>query len=117
MVLLAGEDVLAVYTPEVLQQRFCICIGVWADGRCGDLVRAALRAGRQDDRVDEVPAPVVLDLDCVGARVEEDLSGGNGCPCCSAGKRDLRAARAVEDDVSVFVAVGAVVDELEIVEL
>ena len=56
-----------------------------------------------------VPAPVVLDLNRVGAHVEQDLACRNGRPDLCRRQEDLRASRAVQDYIRVLVAVGSVV--------
>lgn len=76
------EDVLAVDGADVFQEAACVGIGVGIDGCGGDVVRAALCGRRERDGIDEVPSPVVLDLDCVATDVQENLAGWDGRPCC-----------------------------------
>lgn len=116
LVLLAGKDVFAVDAAEVGEEGFCVGVGVLVDRGGGDFVGPTGGAGGERDRVDQVPAPVVLDLNGVGASVEQDLTGGHGRPCCGGRQRDLASASAVQDNICVFVAIGAVIDEFEVVE-
>ena len=115
LVVLARQHLLAVDAAEVLEQRLCVLVRFLVDGLGGYLVRSAL--GRRGDRdgVDEVPSPVVLDLDGVGARVEEHLACGDSGPVCRCRKGNLGAADAVEDHGRVLVAIRAAVDDAQVV--
>lgn len=111
-VLLPAQNILAVDTPQVAQQRLRVLIRGLVHRHGADLVRSPRRRRRKRNRIDEVPAPIALDGDGVGAGVEQDLACGDGRPGRGRGQADLRAAAAVERDGRVFVAVGAVVDEV-----
>ena len=79
-------------------------------------MRRSLGSGRKGDGVDEVPAPVALDLNCVYACFEQHLTGRYSCPFRGRGKTDLAAACVVKDNVGELVAIGSVVDQLEVVQ-
>ena len=96
-------------------------LGFWRGGGVDeggvDGVRGALGGGSDEDVVDEVPAPVVDDLEGVGALVQQDLAAGDGGEGGGGGEGDFGGGAVVEDHGGALVAVGTGVADREVVQL
>lgn len=123
---------------EILEQGFCVGVGVWVYRGGGDFVRSPFRGRRESDGIDEIPegtiviiktgmiyvevlkeslpSPVALDFNGVGACVQKDLSSFCGGPCCSSWKWNLRSACSVRYYVGIFIAIGTVIDNGKVIE-
>jgi hypothetical protein len=115
-VLLTAQECLAVIVDQQLHQRLRGRRGVVVDQCARDLVRPPCRRRRELDRVDQVPAPVVLDRDGVGTGFQQDLARRRGLPLGSLLERDLAASVAVEGDEGYFGPIGRRIDEVKVVE-
>lgn len=63
-----------------------------------------------------LPAPVVLNLNCVRAGVEKDLTSRNSDPRGCGRQGNLTTSSAIQHDSGILVSIGPIVDDVQVVE-
>lgn len=63
-----------------------------------------------------LPAPVVLNLNCVVPSVEKDLPGRNSDPSGRSRQGNLATSSAIQHNSGVLVSIGTAVDDVQVIE-